>query len=99
MLMFSSATSKFVELFSSSQMSRHTRCTWELKKIGLLNVLLLPLKTRFHQAAAAAKLALPLPTLSPRHCRHAADIAFVSIVIVVAVIVTVSVIVAVAAFC
>ena len=65
MLMFSGATSKFVELFSSSQMSRHTRCTGELKKIGLLNALPLPPNTRFHQAAAAAKLAAATAALPP----------------------------------
>jgi hypothetical protein len=76
MLMFSGATSKFAELFLSSQMSWHNRCTGELKKklAYLLNVLPLPPKTRFHQAAAATKLAaaatLPPPRFRclRRHC-------------------------------
>ena len=113
--MFSGATSKFVELFLSSQMSQHTRCTGELIFFGLLNALPLPPKRRFHQAAAATKLAAAAATLPSLRCRYlhrrhdaaaapllphaAADPAFVSIIIVVAVIIAVSVVVAVAAFC
>ena len=68
--MFSGATSKFAKLFSLSQMSRHTRCTWELKKIGLLNALPLPPKRRLHHAAATAKLAATAATLPPPCCRY-----------------------------
>ena len=79
-----------------------------IEKNDLPNTIPLPPKTRFHQAASAAKLtpaanALPPPPLRCHH-RHtaaaaAANIAFISIVIVVAVIIAVSVIVAVATFC